>query len=285
MNDKAVKDRALNSVMHLFAGGMTPDEEQRLNEQRRNNPQFEEDFSALTHALAAVEQLRDDADFRAEIDAAKTKPAVAADARQPGKAPGYRWLGWATAALLVVSLSVVFTVFQQPQQSQDARVLRYITQVGEQKTVELADGSKVTMNTGSRLLVDMSDALRRVILERGEAYFDVATDPQRPFKVDVGGRAVTVLGTEFNIQRSADSFTLAVIEGVVGLHKSSESVLPSAVNLAAKNEQGVQASGEQQYRVNAGWVVNYQLADNQFSAVVSDNPGSYQQWRRRHVTF
>lgn len=91
----------------------------------------------------------------------------------------------------------------------------YVTEIGGHQTVPLADGSKVELNTATRLRTEV-DADRRVVwLDRGEAYFEVAHDPSRPFTVVAGDRKVTVLGTKFSVRRSGDQVQVAVMEGKV----------------------------------------------------------------------
>lgn len=77
----------------------------------------------------------------------------------------------------------------------------YTTEVGEQRTFNLADGTRVLLNTDSRVIDRYSDRQRLVELTRGEALFDVARgQPQRPFLVKAGGRQITALGTTFVVK-------------------------------------------------------------------------------------
>ncbi len=89
------------------------------------------------------------------------------------------------------------------------------TRVGEQLMVDLADGSQVAMNTNSRLEIVFNNDRRELTLVRGEAYFDVARDTQRPFVVAAGDTQVTALGTAFNIYMDGDNSLVTVTEGVV----------------------------------------------------------------------
>lgn len=91
----------------------------------------------------------------------------------------------------------------------------YHTATGEQRRIDLADGSHVLLNTNSAVSVDLRDNLRRVQLLRGEAYFEVAHAPQRPFWVVAGEARARVTGTAFSVGRSADQVTITVAEGRV----------------------------------------------------------------------
>lgn len=90
------------------------------------------------------------------------------------------------------------------------------TSVGEQHTVALEDGSLMRLNTATSINVDFGNSERRVTLNTGEAFFDVQKDVDgRPFLVDAGGVVVRVVGTDFNVYRSADATIVDVLEGLV----------------------------------------------------------------------
>ena len=76
----------------------------------------------------------------------------------------------------------------------------YETAIGGSSTIELADGSVITLNTNSRASVDFSVQQRIVQLERGELHIDVAHDPTRPLSVIAAGRIVQAVGTSFSVR-------------------------------------------------------------------------------------
>src|SRR6185437_15521968 len=87
---------------------------------------------------------------------------------------------------------------------------------GEQRTVQLNDGSVVHVNASSRLRVRFSRSQRLVELEQGEAMFDVAHDATRPFRVRAGDTEVTAVGTEFDVyRRASQDVTVTVVQGKV----------------------------------------------------------------------
>ena len=93
---------------------------------------------------------------------------------------------------------------------------RYETAIGEQSEVTLPDGSRVTLNTGTRIQFHYTDSERRIVLETGESYFEVAKDKQRPFKVYVNNNIVQAVGTAFNVDYSHTSnLEVTVTEGEV----------------------------------------------------------------------
>jgi transmembrane sensor len=92
---------------------------------------------------------------------------------------------------------------------------RYDTRVGEIRQVPLSDGSLVAINTQSAVEVTMHPDLREVTLTRGEAWFKVAHDKNRPFIVSAGRIRVRAVGTAFSVHRHDDGADVLVTEGVV----------------------------------------------------------------------
>jgi transmembrane sensor len=93
----------------------------------------------------------------------------------------------------------------------------YQTGVGERTTVLLSDGSKVTLNTRTRLEVSYATGRRDVTLASGQALFEVAKDTARPFVVTAGSRRVTALGTAFDVRLDAKRVQVTLIEGRVSV--------------------------------------------------------------------
>jgi len=122
----------------------------------------------------------------------------------------------------------------------------YATTVGEQRSLALADGSTVQLNSLSRIRVRYSDHERIVELLQGEALFRVAKDAARPFVVRSDKTRVQAVGTQFDVYRKVDGTVVTVVEGSVALsegHGESEgnnppnqgsgTALPAAIVLAA----------------------------------------------------
>jgi len=92
---------------------------------------------------------------------------------------------------------------------------RYSTGVGQQTTVSLADGSSVRLDTDSRLQVRFEKNIRKVTLERGQAFFAVAHDSVRPFIVDAGRAQVRAIGTRFDVRRAPQAVEVTLTQGRV----------------------------------------------------------------------
>lgn len=91
----------------------------------------------------------------------------------------------------------------------------YHTPVGGVATVPLNDGSTVVLNTDSAIKVALSTRSRTIKLPRGEVYFDVAKDADRPFIVEAGSNRIVALGTKFSVWYERDRLRVAVTQGLV----------------------------------------------------------------------
>ena len=127
-------------------------------------------------------------------------------------------LAFALAATLFAAIAVAWFIMMSPQ--------TFETRFGEQRFVRLDDGSGVTLNTASRIEVRFQKGHRFIRLVRGEALFEVAHDPVRPFDVYTGKTILRAVGTRFNVDMRADRTTVTVLEGVVSLKHGAGEALP-----------------------------------------------------------
>lgn len=97
----------------------------------------------------------------------------------------------------------------------DAAGRVYTTDVGGHEIAPLPDGTRVELNTDTKLRADVTREHREVWLDKGEAYFEVAHDKAHPFTIYAGKRKVTVLGTRFSVRRTGDEVQVTVVEGKV----------------------------------------------------------------------
>lgn len=93
----------------------------------------------------------------------------------------------------------------------------FSTGVGEQRLLNLKDGTHVFLNTATRIRVEYDSRTRLIELETGEALFDVAKRPDWPFVVRAGGRQVKALGTSFVVRQDAKKTTVTLVEGKVSV--------------------------------------------------------------------
>ena len=102
----------------------------------------------------------------------------------------------------------------------------YRTRAGEQRSVLLADGSRVTLNSASIVEVELHRHRRVLHLLRGEALFQVSHDPARPFDVHADGGVVRAIGTEFNVDLRPHYAAVTVLQGRVAVMSDQQARLP-----------------------------------------------------------
>ncbi|MGS2722515.1 FecR family protein [Porticoccus sp. GXU_MW_L64] len=266
--------QAASGIARLLSGELSDREQVEMLSRQSSDDSYRNSFIDTMQTLSDMEDLAADPDIL----------GVVAEDSPPRLQPSRNWRGWAVAAGLLLAVTAGY-IGWTPLVTKDGDVQRYVTRIGEQKTVNLADGSAITLNTGTQILVEMSDQSRRIILERGEAYFDVARDPLRPFAVALGSRAISVLGTEFNIRKSPDSFVLAVVEGVVAIHGNEEQASDSAPAVNVDDGERKQYRGSVQRKVLAGTVAEYSENSQQLVAYRDAHIDRLHSWRTGLVRF
>jgi len=120
----------------------------------------------------------------------------------------------------------------------------YATATGEVRRIPLHDGSVVSINTASSLRVKIDDTRRRVVLDRGEAWFQVAHDTARPFVVEVGPVQVRAVGTAFSVRRRETGVDVLVTEGVVEVRTGGAD---AALRLSAGRKAFLPYEGQPKY--------------------------------------
>lgn len=263
------------ALVRLWSDELSEPEAAAIHNRLQVDPEYRDEFRGSMGVLARMEELAEDGEIarilrehRLLLRERRTKRRVA--------------LSITFGAL--VAIGAALTYFAPSRGPDESHLQRYFTRVGEQQTIELDDGSIVTLNTGGQLVVDYTGPVRRILLERGEAYFDVAEDPGRPFTVDLDIRSVTAIGTAFNIRKHPEGCQIAVLDGAVALHELSEapSLLPPPVSA---DGEAVVISAPTQHLVEAGWVVEFDESRNELKAYRPESMDRYQQWRSGMLSF
>lgn len=141
---------------------------------------------------------------------------------------GYRQ-GFLRSAIAVAGLAALaFGTLIYLQQRQGV-----ITRVGEQRVLVLDDGSRVTLNTDTRVTVDYDKEARVLELKSGEAMFEVARQANWPFIVKAGGREIRALGTSFVVRREAHEVEVTLVEGKIAVSDAPRSDSGGAAGAAA----------------------------------------------------
>lgn len=142
-----------------------------------------------------------------------TRPANSAVRSTRAWLTRFRARAVAAACLVAVTISLlVWAGYETPDRSQ-----HFATEVGGYRRAPLRDGSTVELNTDTELRASITATTRHVELLRGEATFEVARDPHRPFVVTAGDTAVRAVGTVFNVRRHEHVVEILMIEGKVAV--------------------------------------------------------------------
>lgn len=161
-------------------------------------------------------------------DTDHTPPSVAS-----GKRP---WRLFATTAAIGVAASTLFAIGTTLMSQHNT----YTTATGEQRSIVLADGSTVELDTHSRLRVRFSHAERLVELIDGQALFQVKKAAARPFTVLSNGARVRAVGTQFDVYRKEITTTVTVVEGRVAI-----TLMPSTTTASDADPPLLLSAGEQ----------------------------------------
>ncbi len=155
------------------------------------------------------EELVRDALAAPDDSVVRLHPRVPREREEPRRRPTLQWAAGLAASVLLAACLGWWLTLSSPEQFQ--------TKIGEQRSVLLADGSRVTLNTGSKIQVRLQADHRVIELLQGEALFEVAHDTRRPFDVHMGDVVVRAVGTQFDIDRRAARTVVTVVEGRVAM--------------------------------------------------------------------
>lgn len=154
------------------------------------------------------------------IDHALTHQAPPAPAAAIGRSMvGVQSRRWLLTGMGAAAAAAVVGLIGQPWFAGE----RITTTRGEIRRLPLADGSVATIDTSSELRVAMESDSRRIALDKGQAWFQVAKDRKRPFIVDAGIAQARAVGTAFSVRRTDEGVQIAVTEGSVAVWASDAS--------------------------------------------------------------
>lgn len=207
------EDRILSLVTRKLMGEATSSELEELSSLIASNPSYEIIIQALTHiwdSSPVVDEEFLEATFIAHIDRMKSN-GCEFDSYEPVIETKRRWYSPKKMLIPVFSLLTVATAyFLWPGKSSDDKPTAIAeneikneisTRNGNRTRIQLLDGSTVWLNAGSKLDYgkDFGGTKREVYLT-GEAFFDVAKNPEKPFIIHTNAIDVKVIGTQFNVK-------------------------------------------------------------------------------------
>lgn len=191
----ALSDAAIEWIVKLTSGHATLADKEAFERWRSQSPEHEAAAREAEEIWEGVGAARD------QIGEARKKLAKARMTRRKLIGGG---------VLLLAGAAVKISGVTEPRAFAD-----YVTAVGEQRTIMLADGSSVMMNGYTALSVDFSQNFRNLTLHEGEATFTVAKDATRPFIVEANGGKTRAIGTVFDIDMRPNDTAVTVVEGKV----------------------------------------------------------------------
>ncbi|MEX5212917.1 MAG: FecR family protein [Nitrospiraceae bacterium] len=140
----------------------------------------------------------------------------------------------------------------------------YRTEVGERRTVGLPDHSFVTMNTHTAIATSFDQSVRRVRLLKGEAFFRVHHEPDRPFMVESEQSTTRAIGTEFAVRTQRGIDRVTVIEGVVEVtagQKISSTARLVAGTMIETDQSGLGTTQAVDVTAAAAWLQGLLIVD------------------------
>lgn len=187
-----------------------------------------EDFPSDVAGDAAMDE-RDAKGF-ADLSADGASHAFGnVETRWGGATTRQRWWRGGAVAAVAAALAVVVTPYVSAPPVQQIE-----TVMGEIRRVPLGDGSLAAVNTDSKLEVALKPEQRHVLLERGEAWFQVAKDAERPFVVEAGDVRVRAVGTAFSVHKLGGQVDVRVTEGVVEIWRVGQEATKKRVSAGAQ---------------------------------------------------
>jgi transmembrane sensor len=240
-NNEQLLEQALEWFFMLQSEDCTDEDRQRFNLWYR---QSEENQAAYAHAeclWSDLDQIREEGDIPGLKSARRARPRRSAA----------RMLGM--SVLLLVSSALAVAGWME----YSAETITYSTRKGERQAVVLDDGTAVDLNTATRLHATISLLRRKIVLDQGEAIFDVRHESLRPFTVQAGDLAIRDIGTRFSARRHGDAVSVAVLQGVIEINSE---------------------------RVEEGYQRNY-LSDTGLSSIQPIDAEQVEAWKHGRLVF
>lgn len=201
----ASQDEALDWFLKLQADPDNPRLKQAFSEWKDSHTDNESLYLEVLLLWDNVSRVDETA---VTVSAEQDAVTVPAGRGRSGKL-GY-WLGASLCCMLLFVTVFVPGSVLLPMNNAD-----YVTASGQQEMYLLEDGSRLYMSGGSAVDVAMTAEERGITLLRGEAFFEVAKDPLRPFRVNAGETLTTAVGTAFNISLGESQVKITLTEGIV----------------------------------------------------------------------
>jgi transmembrane sensor len=286
----AIAEQASEWLMAHDDGPLDAQESAALAAWLKASPVHVEEFLGVSVIARDLREARSDPEYSLETVLARARaeddtPVQPLWSRVISPVQSLSSRRWLTAAATMAALAVVslglFSLWNVKPIAQlsapgGATALRFETRHGEQLSRRLTDNSILHLNTDSAVTIRYGKTERLVTLSSGQADFEVAHDPNRPFRVFAGSAEVVAIGTKFDVRLEQDSTVVTVVEGRVSVGPSPllEKLGPHASQYHSR--RFVQLGADQQLRVTEGeWPATPASVDAQRTTA----------WLRRQIVF
>ena len=206
-----IADEARAWLGLLFAGEPTASDRARFETWLDTSPDHRAAFEKAEEAWSALGLSDHVADW----------VGAPVSARPPARPEwaGRGWTRWAAGAASIAAAAVlaIMAVPAIQDRMTPAGPERYVAGIGQTRTIELDDGTVLTLGASTAVDVLYARKARRAELLRGSAFFDVAHDPDRPLRVEASNTEILVLGTAFGVRLGPKDVSVSVSRGTVGI--------------------------------------------------------------------
>lgn len=194
-NFEALRREATTWIVRITSGTATTEDAEALLRWRSRSAAHEQAFQQSARLWK---------NLGSALDETKNRSASAVT-RRSFLAAGSLAAGAAGVGIVLSELGFLPSV--------DAVLADYATGVGEQRTVELLDGSTATLDGGTTLSLDYTPSTRHLVLTSGAAVFDVVHDAARPFVVTAANGDTTAMGTSFSVKHGEEDISVECLQG------------------------------------------------------------------------
>ena len=220
-----IKEEAGEWVWRLDAEDVSDETRAAFRRWLAEDPRHRETYDYLSKVWTGLDGLKV---LKTDIRLASTRRGVREEEwrnRFRIPLPAVKVAAITAAFVAAVTLAVVLT----SRYAAEPAAQLIATAVGQQRSVTLADGSTVDLNTNTIVQIDFDGVERIVNLQKGEAHFQVAKDAARPFLVVAGDTTVRAVGTAFNVRRRPDApVEVIVTEGRVAVLKNAAALVSNS---------------------------------------------------------
>lgn len=248
LTSDAIVDAAQDWFLRVSAGDLSPADQRLFDQWHDADPRHRVAYEEIRRLWSQLDPL--------EPAFAPRSPRNVGRALAPP--PSHRsWLaGWrlaVTSAGVAVAGMMLFLLAPEAARLPTRLMADHSTAVGEQRIVELPDGSAAYLNTDSAIDVAYSAGKRSVVLLRGEALFEVRKDVTRPFDVLASDGKATAVGTVFVVRKDSGGAVVTVTEGLVRVTSpdadGSSSAAPESSVLVSAGESASYRQGTAPHRL------------------------------------